>query len=120
VPAANPVSGGRRHQRSSSTGVLFFGLTGLVRLGINYQRGGAMASFYPPKLAFGPIELETLDQAVEAAWNRVERRSPAIDSKKKEALKVMLRKRVFAFARHGVSDPETLQKLALRNLALDA
>jgi hypothetical protein len=79
-----------------------------------------MVSFYAPKLAFGPVELETLDQAVEAAWNRVQARSLSIDSTKKEALKVMLRRRVFAFARHGVTDPETLQKLALRNLALDA
>jgi hypothetical protein len=78
-----------------------------------------MASFYPPKSAFSPVELEKLDQTVEAAWDRIQNCSLCINSKQKEALKVMLRKRVFAFARHGVSVSETLQRLALRNLALD-
>jgi hypothetical protein len=53
-----------------------------------------MVSSYAPKSAFGPVELEVLDQAVEAARNRVETRSPSINSEKKEALKVMLRRRV--------------------------
>lgn len=58
--------------------------------------------------AFGPLDLEIIDRVYEAAWAQLEAQAPFRDREKDGERGEMLRKLVFAYARSGPVDFDTL------------
>ena len=72
----------------------------------------------PHKHAFSPEELRTIDAAFRSAWTVLHVSGPYEKWSDKEGLKLALRKKMFAFACHGVTGREALTTITLRNFGL--
>jgi hypothetical protein len=70
------------------------------------------------KHAFSPEELAAIDDAFNGTWTVLYKTDPYSRWQEEETLKRALRKKLFAFARHGVNDRERLMTLTLRNFGL--
>jgi hypothetical protein len=67
--------------------------------------------------AFGPLDLEIIDRVYEAAWAQLEAQAPFRDRDKDGERGEMLRKLVFAYARSGPVDFDTLCDKVIATMA---
>lgn len=70
------------------------------------------------KHAFTPEELEQIDRVYETVWMVMIANSMYAGWQRQDTLKLALRKRLLAFASHGVSEPGKLADVTLRNFGL--
>lgn len=70
------------------------------------------------KHAFSPEELATIDDAYHGSWAVLHSSDPYRLWRKEETLKRALRKKLFAFACHGIKDRDQLMSLTLLNFGL--
>jgi hypothetical protein len=72
-----------------------------------------MGSANPPKDSFDSAEMDLMEQAFNSVWDTVAMHDPSRDSDKNEELKNVIRKKLFALARQGVTDGQILRDLVL-------
>jgi|SRR5919106_5166283 hypothetical protein len=70
-------------------------------------------SSFNARRAYGPRDLEIIQRAYDQAWAIIECRKPNRDHSKDEALKRILRKRIFESTSFGIADPVVLRNRAL-------
>jgi hypothetical protein len=77
-----------------------------------------MGTFKSPKRAFNSANLDELQWILESEWSKVQARYPFRDQANDEKIKGILRRKLFAFACVGISDPEMLEAYLLNSMSL--